>query len=117
MRHSPETPFELFGYEIGAGWMPLVKPIIDKIDELNQSGAQITLTQVKSKFGELRVYIQNENEELQRLIQEACDKSRHICEYCGRHAEQTTINGWIYTLCPDCMNSHKKRDRKESLHI
>ena len=109
MATKPRTPFKLFGFEIGKGWIPLVKPTIDKIDELNKSGTQISITQIKSKFGELRVSLENGNGDLYQTIQEACEKSRHICENRGRPAEQSIINGWIYTLCPDCLNTHVKK--------
>ena len=30
-----DCPIELLGLEIGKGWFPLVKPIIDRVQDLN----------------------------------------------------------------------------------
>ena len=102
------TPFELFGFEIGKGWMPLVEPIIKKIQELNQQGIDIQITQIKEKFGELCVYLSAYTEELEQMIRDAEKKSIHICENCGKPAQRVWGNyGWIYTLCQDCLEERK----------
>lgn len=102
------TPYELFGQEIGKGWLPLVEPILNRINELNKQGANITITQVKEKWGELCVYLSSYTPELEEMIDEATRKSVTICENCGKPAQRVWGNyGWIYTLCPDCLAARK----------
>ena len=102
-----DTPFELFGIECGPGWRPLVEPIYKRIQELNAQGAGIEITQIKESWGELCIYVNNAPSEIVDAINEAREKSIHICAHCGRPAERIyDTTGWIYTLCPDCL---KKR--------
>ena len=99
------TPYEMFGIECGKGWENLYQPILDKIDEINKSGEKtIEVTQVKEKFGRLEIYVNKYTDELTELIEDASEKSIHICEECGKPAESFTEGGWIYTLCNECYN-------------
>ena len=107
-KKSIPTPIELFGLEIGKGWRPLVEPILQKIEELNAAGANIRITQVKEKWGELCVYLSSYTPELEEMIDEAARKSVTICENCGKPAQRVWGNyGWIYTLCPACLAARK----------
>ena len=102
------TPFELFGVEVDKGWWPLVKPIIDRIQELNKVGANIAITQIKEKWGELCIYVSGAPEEIYEMIRNAEKKSVHICEHCGKPAERVISRSfWIYTLCPECLRERK----------
>ena len=106
-QREPLTPFELFGVEAHKGWWPLVTPIYERIQQLNAEGADIEITQIKEKFGHLRIYVHNAPEEICELIREAEEQSLHICEDCGAPAERVVGNNvWIYTLCAKCL---KKR--------
>lgn len=98
------TPFELFGNEVGKGWMPLVAPVLNRIQELNAAGAQIEIDQVKEKYGELCIYVAGAPPEISEMIREAEEQSRHICERCGKPGKR--VFGpyfWIYTRCPECI--------------
>lgn len=104
---EPKTPFELFGMEVHKGWWPLVEPIYKRIQELNAAGANIEITQIKEKFGALRIYTHNTTEEIDAMIKKAEEQSIHICEDCAGPAVRVIGNyKWIYTLCPNCL---KKR--------
>lgn len=101
------TPFELFGVEVGKGWWPLVQPIYNRIKELNKAGAHIEIDQIKEKWGELCIYVSGATEEIDEMIREAEEKSRYICEQCGKPGERIiSSTSWVFTLCPDCI---KKR--------
>jgi len=98
-----KTPYELFGIEAGTGWKPLYQPILDRIDKINkETGSKIVPTQVKEKFGRLEFYLSESNSELQEMINEASEKSSHICENCGKSAETMNVNGWLYPFCTEC---------------
>lgn len=87
---------------VGAGWHPLVRVLDDAAARLNYE-----VLQVKEKFGGLRYYARvPEKLEERSYVQmnnlvEACELlSFHMCEDCGAPAVQTSIGGWIKTLCP-----------------
>ena len=104
------TPFELFGLEVGKGWWPLFEPIYNRIQALNEAGANIEIIEVKEKWGELCIYVSGAPDEIHDMIREAEKKSIHICEECGKPAEQlVNRNGWVYTLCPECFEKMEKR--------
>ena len=100
-------PIELFGLEIGKGWFPLVEPIIDRVQDLNENGSDVKILQIKEKWGALQIYLLNAPDELLNLAHDAEEKSKRICEDCGAPATQTEVNGWIYTRCPDCLENLK----------
>ena len=102
-----DCPIELFGLEIGRGWFPLVEPIIDRVQDLNENGSDVNILQIKEKWGALRIYLLSALEELLKLASEAEEKSTRICEECGAPATQAEVNGWIYTRCPYCLENSK----------
>ena len=105
---TPLSPFELFGIEVEKGWRPLAEPILQRIEELNTKGAAIEITQIKEKWGALCIYLSEYPEELQKMIQEAEEQSIRTCMNCGKPAQRIWgDNGWIYTLCPDCLAARK----------
>ena len=103
-----KTPYELFGIECGEGWKDLYQPILDKIYEINkETGKNIVPTQIKEKFGRLEVYLNETTPELTAMIQEASEKSSHVCENCGKPAEAIKeSDGWIYQFCDECYNKY-----------
>lgn len=58
---------------------------------------------IKEKYGSLRWYDYNGNEDIDRIIGEYEDISAHICFVCGRpDIPQTTRDWWIEPICKDC---------------
>ena len=102
------TPYELFGAEVGKGWVPLIEPIIERVRELNKAGANVKISQIKEKWGSLTIYFDSAPEELWEMAREAEEKSTIICEECGARATQAEVNGWIYTRCPDCLEKLRR---------
>lgn len=99
-----KTAYELFGVEVEDGWKQLYQPIIDYIEEYNKStNNPIEINQIKEKFGGIRIYLSYYTPELDKMIDEAEEKSFSICECCGKHIDNQIIkNYWIYPLCEDC---------------
>ena len=102
------TPYDLFGIECGKGWESLYQPILDRIDEINkETGKNIVPTQIKEKFGRMEFYLSEPTPELNEMIQEASEKSSHICEKCGKPAESIKeSDGWIYPFCDECYKKY-----------
>jgi len=106
------TPYTLFGIECGKGWYPLIQPVVDYIDEYNstrESDKQIRITQVKEKYGTLRIYTNFYTPELQELIDNAELESEKVCEFCGSREHLGTTLEWYITICYDCMKARVNR--------
>ena len=74
---------------------------------------QVTVDQIKEKFGTLRFYYTGGDTYIDGLVSMAENMSGVMCEECGNPAE-TRGGGWIHTTCKPC---EEKRDleRAESM--
>lgn len=86
---------------VGDGWASLIDAIFNKLP----NDAQIL--QVKEKYGGLRFYVDNVDDDMLDFIAEMEMKSYKICEVCGKPGEARE-GGWIKTLCDD----HARKDSK-----
>jgi hypothetical protein len=59
-------------------------------------------SQVKEKFGGLRLYMTHGNEEIWKIIDRAEIESYKTCEECGKNGELRNDLPWHRTLCYDC---------------
>lgn len=69
---------------------------------------QIQFTQIKEKFGGLRLYTNFSNEYIDGAISMAMQMSHKTCEVCGKTGKLRGI-GWRYTACDE----HTDPDHKE----
>lgn len=104
-----------WGFECGDGWYNilnlLMSNIQNHIDHNNKNFEkgykqykqvpQVTLDQVKEKFGTLRFYYTGGDEYIRGLVSMAESMSAVTCETCGNPGEQTR-GGWIKTTCKPC---------------
>jgi type IV secretion system protein VirD4 len=105
------TPIDLS--MIGSGWHGLVLPIINEINLYNEKhqGKEITIGQIKEKFGTLGFYASGSPEYIEGMIAKAEKESVYICEICGARGTLTQINGLWATLC-----EHHIQAKKEANH-
>jgi len=98
---------------VGRGWHGLVLPIIEEIKLYNERhpGKEITIDQIKEKFGTLCFYTSGSPAYIKGMISIAEKESGHICEFCGARGKTTEINGWYKTLC-----EHHIKAKRESNH-
>ena len=107
---------------VGPGWRPL---LLDLHRELLAVVPDYRVSQVKEKFGLLRVYLAQEpspqgpegtaarraggrGERARRIVHAAEERSGTICEACG--APGTPRRGaWIKTLCDSCDSRRPRR--------
>jgi hypothetical protein len=89
--------------EVAQGWKDLVFSLLSTIEfELqntpNNQEYEVFVSQIKEKFGGLRVYINNSNNFIDGAIRMAEGLSYKICERCGSpgHCRK---GGWVRTLC------------------
>ena len=84
---------------VGNGWHPLLDEMFTKLTAL---GWDREMTQVKEKFGQLRVYIGEATNEMWQVVHEAERKSAKVCEECGQPGRPTG-GGWVRTACTTCV--------------
>jgi hypothetical protein len=90
-------------YECGSGWYPMLDELFSQIknivDTRGKQEFEFEVTQIKEKFGQLRVYTSFYAEEIEDLIDKYSEKSAHICEVCGDVGELKIEGGWYKTVC------------------
>ena len=85
--------------EVGEGWEQLLQGLCAEIDDAYKRAElslDISVDQVKSKYGELRFYYSHENgmgeeseeclklyDEVRRIVEKWEAKSKNVCERCG----------------------------------
>ena len=94
-------------YECGDGWLPLIedaKTIISKYNLKHPELEKIEFTQIKEKWGGLRIYLNHYIPEIYEQIRKLENISFEICEHCGTNKNVTSeyTHGWVMTLCNDC---------------
>ena len=129
-------PFCMFGIECGSGWFPLLdalcyqiqtyidyrvefnKRIIERNKETDPEGQidqqmvfeyipQVTVTQVKEKYGTLRFYYDGGDETIDGMVRMAEAMSSITCEQCGNLGRMRGRH-WFYTACDE---HSKEEDR------
>jgi hypothetical protein len=98
---------ENFYYECFDGWIPLLESLFYTIDKHLQHQEQIrkpvdfNITQIKEKFGCLRVYYGGGDDYIYGSIRMTENFSSKICERCGNKGE-VRKGSWIKVLCDEC---------------
>ena len=82
--------------------------------KLPESIPQVTLDQVKEKFGTLRFYYSGGDDVIDGMVQLAESMSGVTCEECGNVGERRG-GGWVHTYCEPCEElRNKKREEYEN---
>ena len=111
-RYKPMTETTMcWGFECGNGWYNIINQLCANIqhhidwrnrkNELNPNQPivpQVTVDQVKEKFGTLRFYYTGGDDYIDGLVSMAESMSGVTCEECGNPGS-TLGRGWLTTLC------------------
>jgi hypothetical protein len=89
---------DAYYFEVKSGWYPLIK---DLITDLINLGWNKEITQVKEKFGTLRLYINEGTDDIHRRIANAENESNIICEVTGQPGKLRNDLPWWKTLCDE----------------
>lgn len=85
-----------------------LRKIEDKLErEEYESIPQVTVDQVKEKFGGLRFYYSGGDETIHGMVWLAEHQSYYICEICGSTENIGTTKGWIRVLCENCSKTSR----------
>ena len=96
-----------WGFECGDGWFNILNNLMgniqNHIDWQNREKEvvrQVTLDQVKEKFGTLRFYYSGGDDTIRGMVSMAESMSGVTCEECGKPGTSTG-GGWIKTVCKE----------------
>ena len=96
------------GFAVGSGWWPILESLcghiqhhIDWKNKQSEVVAQVTVNQIKEKFGGLRFYITSGSDSIYDRISQAEKASYTICEITGQPGELRKDIGWHKTLCEE----------------
>jgi len=99
-----QDEMESWKAHVGRGWHPLLDYFAKNIDYQVSKGDMppVNISQVKEKYGGLRLYTSGGNDLTDILAAFCEDLSYKYCAECGKLAEATDKTGWWQTLCEDC---------------
>ncbi len=103
----------------GYGWYPLLISLFRALGELAAYfGAQFTGSQIKEKFGQLRVYLSTRNnpdpdtKEIATLLVDTAEfLSGHQCEICGEVGSLHKVGYWYRVRCARHVNNQENTGR------
>jgi len=103
-----------WGFTCGDGWYEIIYQLCERIEPLvaalDDGGAAFEVVQVKEKFGGLRFYVDNANDEIYEAIEAASELSVQTCEVCGAPGNnEADATGWWKTLCASCRKTDQRR--------
>ena len=84
-------------YSLPEGWFCILDDFLFELIKLGEKDFKIS--QVKEKFGELRIYGGPHNEYIAELIEQATKRSANTCQECGQSGYTRDIGGWLKTVC------------------
>lgn len=106
------------GFECGEGWWPILEALCANIqhhinwkNKQSEIVPQVTVAQIKEKFGGLRFYYDGGDEHINGMVRMAESWASHSCETCGAPGTSRS-GGWIKTLC-DTHEAERQLKRKE----
>ena len=102
------------GFACGEGWWPILEALCGQIqhhiDWKNKQGNvvhQVTVAQIKEKFGGLRFYYSGGDDAIDGMVRMAESWAARSCEECGAPGKSRD-GGWIKTLC-----DHHEAERQQ----
>jgi len=105
-KRGPRDTLMYFGFEIGDGWLKLLKKTSIKLEKEIKKLPKyerplFRAIQVKEKWGTLSIYVTYSTDNMYDIIDKAEEKSAEICEICGKKG-RLRDGGWIRALCDKC---------------
>jgi hypothetical protein len=95
------------GFCVGEGWWPVLANLCANIqhhlDWKNKTAEvvpQVTVAQIKEKFGGLRFYYEGGDEQIRGMVSMAEAWAGNTCETCGKPGHRRD-GGWLKTLCDE----------------
>lgn len=99
------------GFGCGEGWWPILESLSGQIQHhidwkqeqkekytRGEGCSQVTVNQIKEKFGGLRFYYSGGDDVIDGMVRMAESWAAHTCEQCGNPGK-IVGGGWLRTLC------------------
>ena len=105
----PESTQDIY---CGEGWFPILTMLCRNIQahlDWRPEVPQVTIAQIKEKFGELRFYYDGGDDYVRGLVSMAEAVTEITCEQCGKPGELRQ-GGWLKVLCDE---HHKERESRK----
>jgi hypothetical protein len=106
------------GFACGEGWWSIIELLcsniqhhIDWKNKQLEVVPQVTVAQIKEKFGGLRFYYNGGDDEIRGMVRIAEAWASRSCEECGAPGKSRQ-GGWIKTLC-DHHEAERQQRKKE----
>jgi hypothetical protein len=107
------------GFACGEGWWPILEKLcsniqhhIDWKNKQLEVVPQVTVAQIKEKFGGLRFYYDGGDEYINGMVRMAEAWADASCEECGSPGKRRD-GGWIKTLCDH--HEAERQQRKQTV--
>ena len=107
-----------WGFDCGDGWFNILDQLMGNIqhhidwkNKKEEVVVQVTLDQVKEKFGTLRFYYTGGDDVIDGMVRMAESMSGVTCEECSAPAK-THGPGWIRTICEPCEEARELARQK-----
>lgn len=116
-RTKEGTVFGPWGFQIAQGWYDIVREMVQAVEkqavlEIRTKDNWPYCVQIKEKFGLLRVYVGNTNDEMQAIIHSYENKSRFICLLCGKPSK-FHHDDWMRSLCDPCEERYQNSQTED----
>lgn len=98
-----------FLFECGPGWEKILRKALNIIEQeiaKSEDPESMFVTQIKEKWGTLRIYMSYETDKISSVIERAEDKSEDTCEICGDPGE-LQAKGWYKVRCLKCRENER----------
>ena len=90
------------GFDLPEGWEDLMEELCEALEPIFAANEELSVGQVKEKFGGLRFYIDGYSDEAEKAIHAAEIKSTKTCQFCGEPGTLISERGWWMTICKEC---------------
>lgn len=103
-----------FGCECDDGWYGIIRGLCHAIHQHRKHNEiEFEFTQVKEKFGGLRVYYFGGDAFVDGVIRMAEEMAYKTCEVCGNPGTLCNAGTWLKTLCDSHAKEHNYTTCKE----
>jgi hypothetical protein len=104
-----------FGCECGDGWFNIINVACSVIATYTEHGknTNFLFTQIKEKYGTLRMYSNGGDDYTDGVIAMAEAMSAYTCELCGAPGKLGGV-GWLTTRCDKCTPSEEAEKEPEA---
>jgi hypothetical protein len=107
-----------WGFSCGDGWYNILNALMGNIqghidwkNKKEEVVPQVTLDQIKEKFGTLRFYYSGGDDVIDGMVRMAESMTEVTCEECGNVGERRG-GGWVHTYCTPCEEARELARQK-----